>query len=123
MKSPYGRKKRQESDMESSKQDWKAPDYMVHDNSNNGNGPNTTVGSGSNNQDVNWARKQCETNQRKYSHREAPFHTTDYDPNKEGSRTQHGRKTFDRPNAVKEVSFSKLMSGGYGNDGEGVTQE
>lgn len=93
------------------KPDWKAPDYMVHDEGASPNGSKPSDQDGG----KNWAQQERENNQRKYNHRAPPFYTTDYDPAKEGNRTQYGKKTFGKP-ADKEVNFSKLMGGGYGDD-------
>jgi len=106
----------QQVSQQSGKKDWKAPDYMVYSDQqqqqpqhNGNNGVKKT------DQNFNWAREQRQNNQRKYSHREAPFYTSSSDANKDQDNSGNSRKkSMAKPN--NEVNFKKLMGGGYGDD-------
>jgi len=90
---------------------WKAPDYMVHEK------PESPVKTESSVNEISgWARKQAETNQKRFSSQFAPFHTTEFDNSKSVLRT--GRKQFTpakkMSNASSDINnFGNLISGGY----------
>ena len=89
---------------------WKAPDYMVHEK------PESPVKTDSPvNKISGWARKQAETNQKRFSSQFAPFHTTEFDNSKSVLRT--GRKLIPSKkmsNASSDINnFGNLISGGY----------
>jgi len=95
---------------------WKAPDYMVHEKAESPSSPIKT--DSIKKDDSGWARKQAETNQKRFSSQFAPFHTTEFDNSKSFIRT--GRKQFTptkkKNNASSDVNdFGSLISGGYAN--------
>ena len=90
---------------------WKAPDYMVHEKSESPVKTESSV-----NETSGWARKQAETNQKRFSSQFAPFHTTEFDNSKSVLRT--GKKQFTPSKKMSNAStdindFGNLISGRY----------